>query len=216
MGGFLTTFEHLFEHFIDHFCARRNEKGVEEHDRAPRGCTSRMRRPNSRPPRHNSGAHAALSQVAAYSSQRNSFLRLFLRIEMYSSTGRFRLMGSCCLASNFQTYPPITLGESNATKPKRRRPRPSRGLHSKTARRTSPARGKTTARISLPPAAKRRETCHFYPWQKRHDARLSSHGKTVRRIPLSPSEKRRPARLLYPRGRVRRCSSFKCETDTCV
>ena len=25
-----------------------------------------------------------------------------------------------------------------------------------------------------------------------------------------------PARLLYPRGRVRRCSSFKCETDTCV
>ena len=24
------------------------------------------------------------------------------------------------------------------------------------------------------------------------------------------------ARLLYPRGRVRRCSSFKCETDTCV
>lgn len=25
-----------------------------------------------------------------------------------------------------------------------------------------------------------------------------------------------PTRLLYPRGRVRRCSSFKCETDTCV
>ncbi len=25
-----------------------------------------------------------------------------------------------------------------------------------------------------------------------------------------------PAHLLYPRGRVRRCSSFKCETDTCV
>lgn len=25
-----------------------------------------------------------------------------------------------------------------------------------------------------------------------------------------------PACLLYPRGRVRRCSSFKCETDTCV
>ena len=25
-----------------------------------------------------------------------------------------------------------------------------------------------------------------------------------------------PARLPYPRGRVRRCSSFKCETDTCV
>ena len=25
-----------------------------------------------------------------------------------------------------------------------------------------------------------------------------------------------PTRLPYPRGRVRRCSSFKCETDTCV
>ena len=77
-----------------------------------------MPHPNSRPPWHNSGAHAALSQVAIYSSQRNSYLRLFLRIEMCSSTGRFRLMGSCCLASNSQTYPPITLGEPNATKPK--------------------------------------------------------------------------------------------------
>lgn len=216
MGDFLTTFEHLFDHFIDHFCARRNGKGAKENDRAPRGGTSRMPRPNSRPPRHNSGAHAALSQVATYSSQRNSFLRLFLRIETCSSTGRFRLMGSCCLASNFQTYPPITLGESNATKPKRRRPRPSRGLHSKAARRTSPARGKTTARISLPPAAKRRETCLFYPWKNGTTHAFPPMAKTARRIPLSPSEKRRPARLPYPRGRVRRCSSFKCEIDTCV
>lgn len=173
-GGFFTTFEHLFDHFIDHFCAQRNGKGVKEHDRAPRGGASRMPRPNSRPPRHNSGARAALSQVAAYSSQRNSFLRLFLRIEMRSSTGRFRLMGSCCLASNFQTYPPITLGEPNVAKPKLRRPRSSHALRSK------------AARPRLPPAAKRQPAFLFRPRQ--NDARyaFSTHGKTARRAPFRP------------------------------
>lgn len=185
MGDFLTTFERLFEHFINHFCARRNGKGAKEHDRAPRDGTSRIPHPNSRPQRHNSGAHAALSQVATYSSQRNSFLHLFLRIEVRSSTDRFRLTGSWRLASNFQTYPPIALGEPNVTKPKRRRPRPSHGLHSKAARRTSPARGKTTARISLPPAE--------------NDARhaFSTHGKTARRTPSSHGKKRHGAYLFH-------------------
>ena len=143
MGDFLTTFEHLFDHFIDHFCARRNRKGAKEHDRAPRGGTSRIPRPNSRPPRHNSGAHAALSQVATYSSQRNSFQRLFLRIEMCSSTGQFRLMGG---AAAWQAASKHTRRSHSASLMPRSRSKDGHALRTASEAKRHAAR--------LPPAAK--------------------------------------------------------------
>lgn len=63
------------------------------------------------------------------------------------------------------------------------------------ALRTASAAKRHAAR--LPPAAKRRETCLFYPWQNGTTHAFPPMAKTARRIPLSPSEKRRPARLFY-------------------
>ena len=70
----------------------------------------------------------------------------------------------------------------------------------RTQQKTARIGPRTRSRVGIPPELPAYALPHGHPpWASLIGA---SHGF--------------PARLPYPRGRVRRCSSFKCETDTCV